>query len=95
MSTHLSQRERKSATKQLMCQRSNTCGCITLIRQLVYEAIEAERTRTAAAEAEVWSGCFGDSAPANQKARHDRIVRVASGQALLCFLRTPQMRTDR
>ncbi len=84
MSTHLSQRERKSATKQLMCQRSNTCGCITLIRQLVYEAIEAERTRTAAAEAEVWSGCFGD-----------RIVRVASGRALLCFLRTPQMRTDR
>jgi len=65
------------------------CRCSKAIRQLIRDAIQADRRRAAVEEAEQWESCFGATAPSNWKAKQRRIVQVASGRAVLALLNKP------
>jgi hypothetical protein len=76
------------------CACPHNFHCAALIRDLIREAIEAERARAAAAEAELWGACFGQGEQANRHAKDKRIIRAASGRAFLTLLNTPPKQAD-
>jgi hypothetical protein len=76
------------------CACPHNFHCAALIRDLIREAIEAERARAAAAEAELWGACFGQDAQANQQSKDKRIIRAASARALLTLLNTTPKQAD-
>ena len=68
--------------------------CTASLRKLIREAIEAERARTAAAEAELWAACFRQGPQVDQRAKDKRIIRAASARAFLTLLNTTLKQAD-
>jgi len=77
-----------------LCACPHKYRCAALIRDLIREAIQAERARAAASEAELWSACFGQGPQVDQRAKDKRIIRAASARAFLTLLSTTPKQAD-